>query len=353
MPQAADSTDAAGSWEAYLSTQSGSPSIYQLAFHLPYYAWRSSADIPKSSLSCQGIDVSFLNSIQPENDFIYSGQISCVVTGTSRDKSTVYMLVENRFDNEDSIDHIEQLNEEVNYEFCYDPFTRKFSTTDQPVYDPEELFLLLLRARLGHINIEWIKIIARLQQSFRTHDPILVCYILASGLHYRASFLFIVLTSDQARLYRSSAPPEPKTLGETAALEWDRQVESLLMQLTDCLSMTVEVIENFWSRYRTEIQYLSDAAKTTSYQLPDLETLLTQITSTNCRLEKMVKRYKSIAQRSSGPSRTEVTEPSDSQSTQRQPQVIAPGKPPSQRLVEVSYYNQGLTVIMAVSCRKT
>lgn len=104
------------------------------------------------------------------------------------------------------------------------------------------------------------------------------------------------MTSDQGRLYRSSAAIKPKTPGEVAALEWDSHVERLLGLLIDRLSQTVEAIENFWSAFPVGIRCLSGSAQTKVFELPDIATTLKELKIANFHLEKMAKKYKNIAQ---------------------------------------------------------
>jgi hypothetical protein len=123
------------------------------------------------------IDVSFLDPNGPEKSFMYSAQISCVITGSDMHKSVAYMFVENCFDSKDSVQDIERLRRgEEDYCVYFDPFTRGFSDADKPVRDPEELFLLLLRIRVDQISNEWMQNIAKLQRSFDKYEPVLVCY---------------------------------------------------------------------------------------------------------------------------------------------------------------------------------
>lgn len=133
-------------------------------------------------------NVSFLNPIGGEHEFIYPAQVSCVVTGTDKGKSTVFMFVNNSFDDKDSVQHFEQLQEDCEGCIPYEPCTRGFLHVDQPIQDPEELFLLLLRTRIAYITIEWIKIIARLRESFTAHEPVLVCSLPAYESH-RSTFI--------------------------------------------------------------------------------------------------------------------------------------------------------------------
>lgn len=123
--------------------------------------------------------------------FMHSARISCVITGTDWDKSTVYMFAENRFDDKDSVQYIQQLYEESEQFVHYDPLTRGLLGADQPIRDPEELFLFLLRVRIDGIHNEWIQTRAQLEQSFDRHGPVLVRSILSCEVSHVSLFYFL------------------------------------------------------------------------------------------------------------------------------------------------------------------
>lgn len=126
--------------------------------------------------------------------FMHSAMISCVITGTDWDKSTVYMFAENRFDDKDSVQYIQQLYEESEHWLLYDPLTRGFLNADQPIRDPQELFLFVLRVRIHEIHYEYIQARVQLEQSFDRYEPVLVRYILSCKVSCLA--FYVSLTTD-------------------------------------------------------------------------------------------------------------------------------------------------------------
>lgn len=123
----------------------------------------------------EAIDVSFLDPNESEMAFMYSAQISCVITGSDMHRPTAYMFVDNIFDFQDSVQYFEHLRKDAEYFVHYDLFSRGFSDADRPIEDPEELFWFRLRIRMDQISNERTQNVAKLQQSFEKHGPVLVC----------------------------------------------------------------------------------------------------------------------------------------------------------------------------------
>jgi hypothetical protein len=159
--------------------------IYQLAFHLPYFASRSSTtpvldhrhgknDKPLR----RTIDVSFLDPKGNRKAFMYPAHISCVIAGSDLERWVAYMFVDNFFDSDDasdSVQYIEQIRRNDEYTLNYDPFTRGLKNANEPIRDPRGVFVRALRIRLDQIKHEWTQTVTKLQQSFEDYEPIIVC----------------------------------------------------------------------------------------------------------------------------------------------------------------------------------
>jgi len=158
--------------------------MYYLAFHLPYYATRSSAD-PVLDLRHdangrplrKATDVSFLDPERKNKAFMYSAHTSCVINGLDLQIWVAYMFVDNFFDGElasDSVQRIERLRQEDDYMVDYDPFTSDSDHLKEPISDPRELFVCALNSRLNKVKLEWVKTVGILQKSLEVYEPIIV-----------------------------------------------------------------------------------------------------------------------------------------------------------------------------------
>ncbi|KAK5053737.1 hypothetical protein LTR84_001698 [Exophiala bonariae] len=284
----------AGGTNIIVKSPPGNPPVYQLAFHLPYYAWRSTTT-PRLGAKLEGgdtnmseaipaksLDVSFLAPTKGEKAFMHFAQVSCVVTGVDRLISTVYMFVENEFDDEDSVEHIEQLRNEADYSVTYDPLTRGMLDADQPVADPEALFVLLLRIRMDQINNEYSQIIGKLAKSFENYGPLL------TDTHY------------------SLPPTDSYRPSQETALQWVDKISVVLESLRDRLDPLVEAIEGFEKEFHVEIRSLSEYTDKHHQRLPnEFGAVLKELSSSSILLEKMAKRSQAIAERVRIPSQPE------------------------------------------------
>jgi hypothetical protein len=130
------------------------------------------------------MDVSFLGSENYLKAYLHPAHISCAITGPDHRRLLAYMFIDTYFDSDsdpdsdsasDSVQYIELLRRNEDYDIYYDPFTRGFTDADRPVWDPMEFFFLTLRVRLDQIHLEWTQIKDRLQESFENHDSVPVC----------------------------------------------------------------------------------------------------------------------------------------------------------------------------------
>jgi len=157
--------------------------MFQLAFHLPYYVWRSSQkacedhrrDTNASPLR-QSQDVSFLNlkSSGPPG-FLYEAQISCVVAGSDEWRWVGYCFVDTYFDATEEAQesvllyHEDSLGDEG---MRGDPFTLGTTDADNPIHKPREYFLMVFRIRVDRIKREWEQVVAKVRQSIRLYTQV-------------------------------------------------------------------------------------------------------------------------------------------------------------------------------------
>ena len=154
--------------------------MFQLAFHLPYYCWRSSQkacedhrrDVNARPLR-QSRDVSFLNwERSGSSDFLYEAQISCVVAGSDEWRWVAYCFVDTYFDAaEETKESVLSYHEDSQIEegMRADPLTRGKADADKPVQNPKEYFLIVLRYRIAQVKREWQQVVAKVQKSIREY----------------------------------------------------------------------------------------------------------------------------------------------------------------------------------------
>jgi len=153
--------------------------MFQLAFHLPYYVWRSSPkaredhrrDANASPLR-QSQDVSFLNwkSFGPPG-FLYEAQISCVVAGLDEWRWVGYCFIDTYFDAEDDKETVQSYYKDslADEGMSTDPFTFGIADADKPIQEPKEYFLMVFRVRIDQVKREWQQVVAKVQQSVRDY----------------------------------------------------------------------------------------------------------------------------------------------------------------------------------------
>jgi hypothetical protein len=78
--------------------------------------------------------------------------------------------------------------------------------------------------------------------------------------------------------------------GDETAFSWVDDVENLLGRLTECLSQTVQVTQNFWLDSLAKGGYLSACTPITWVRFPDdVATTLKKLKDANDQLQKMAK----------------------------------------------------------------
>lgn len=154
--------------------------MFQLAFHLPYYVWRSSQKVcedhrrdANANPLRQSRDVSFLDwkgSGPPS--FLYEAQISCVIAGSDESRYVAYCFVDTYFDAaEEAKESVLSYHEDslVDQGMRADPFTFGVINADEPIQKPREYFLMVFRIRIDQIKREWQQVVAKMQQSIREY----------------------------------------------------------------------------------------------------------------------------------------------------------------------------------------
>lgn len=170
--------------------------MFQLAFHLPYYVWRSSQkacedhrrDANASPLR-QSRDVSFLNwKSSGSFGFLYEAQISCVVAGSDEWRWVAYCFVDTYFEPpEEGKETVLSYHEEsvANGGMHTDPFTFGIIRADKPIQKPKEYFLMVFRTRIAQVKREWQQVAAVVKQSIREYVQVrsilLLLFILDLG----------------------------------------------------------------------------------------------------------------------------------------------------------------------------
>ena len=124
--------------------------------------------------------MSFLDPGNNQKIYLHQAHASCVITGSDLRRWVAFSFIDTYFDFDsdsarDSVQYIEQLRRDDDYDVYYDPFTRGFTDADKPIWDPMEFFSLVYRIRLDQINHEWTKVVTRLGESFKKYELMLVC----------------------------------------------------------------------------------------------------------------------------------------------------------------------------------
>ncbi|KIY03480.1 uncharacterized protein Z520_00171 [Fonsecaea multimorphosa CBS 102226] len=167
--------------------------MFELAFHLPYYAWRDAEaqiEDPRRDFNGrpmrQSHDVSFLNwQNDGQRSFIYQAQNSCVVAGTDIWRWVGYCFVESYFDRDNEaretvMAHIKDGQEGG---ISLDPCTYGRYSLEDNIKDPREWFLLVFQCRLYQIQGEWRQVVNKVVQSVRDYE-VPVRYNLKGGTRF-------------------------------------------------------------------------------------------------------------------------------------------------------------------------
>ena len=155
--------------------------MFQIAFHLPYYAWRErqSKDQRRykdGSTLRHSEDVSFLNWKTPnQRGYLHEGQISCVIAGRDVWRYVAYCFVDTYFDppgegRETALQYLEDSLEEEGE--LMDPLTYGVNRVVDTVQDPIEYFLIVFRIRLNQVKREWHQVVEKVGLSIRNYEQV-------------------------------------------------------------------------------------------------------------------------------------------------------------------------------------
>jgi hypothetical protein len=154
--------------------------MFQLAFHIPFYVWRSSDRargdhrLNKNAKRLrQSRDVSFLNwSSSGPSDFLYEAQWSCLVAGTDVSRWVAYGFFDTYFDTIDNAkETVEGYHEEKEQDggMHPDPLTFGVIDAEKAVPTPREYFLCVFQYRIAHIKSEWQRVVEKVRESIREY----------------------------------------------------------------------------------------------------------------------------------------------------------------------------------------
>ncbi|KAI8669666.1 hypothetical protein NCS57_00782300 [Fusarium keratoplasticum] len=153
-------------------------STFQLAFDLPYYAFRvapchSPPRDPRKRKSAASdtlrnvTDLSFLvrkprSPLPPTTKaYLCETQTTVLISGSDPWRWVAYCFVDTYFESEDKRESVDAYDEEVEIDdeshvlFRPDPFTTAESDANLPVLNPREYFLIVLESRLRQARDEW------------------------------------------------------------------------------------------------------------------------------------------------------------------------------------------------------
>ena len=165
--------------------------MFQLAFHLPYYAWRQKPcedhrQYADGDPLRHSRDVSFLNWKTCESSgFLYEAQISCVVAGSDEWRWVGYCFVDTYFDavgeGKETVPsyHKDSLGDEG---MRADPFTYGIADADKPIRNPREYFLMVFRIRINQVKREWQQVVEKVSQSIREYEQVCSLFLLNLGM---------------------------------------------------------------------------------------------------------------------------------------------------------------------------
>jgi hypothetical protein len=158
--------------------------MFQLAFHLPYYVWRSSQkpcedhrQYANGDPLRHSRDVSFLNwKTCGSSGVLYEAQISIVVAGSDEWRWIAYCFVDTYFDADKEVRETVLSyhdDSQADLGMSVDPFTRGQTDLNKPISNPREYFLMVVRFRINQAKCELQQVVEKMYQGFREYE--LVC----------------------------------------------------------------------------------------------------------------------------------------------------------------------------------
>jgi hypothetical protein len=146
--------------------------VFHLKFHIPYYAWRPvvAGEGPRSKRNRKWTDLSFLTNGSSDlsksaNPVIYEAQISLYICGLTESTWTAYSFIDTYFDPDRELG-----DDEFSYEtMMADPIADGDHDANQPIWDPREYFLMIIRIRVGQVLQEWQTLVREVDNCIRQY----------------------------------------------------------------------------------------------------------------------------------------------------------------------------------------
>ncbi|KIX00328.1 uncharacterized protein Z518_10467 [Rhinocladiella mackenziei CBS 650.93] len=152
---------------------------FQLAFHLPYHVWRTSAEpchdhrFDKHGEPLRHVkDVSLLNcECDGSKAFIYEAQISCVLAGFDEWRWVAYCFVDSYYDGEDGETVLQYHRDRMNGMHA-DPLEHGNADAEKPIEKAREFFLKVFRIRIDQVKSEWELVVDKVNKSIRKYEQV-------------------------------------------------------------------------------------------------------------------------------------------------------------------------------------
>lgn len=158
--------------EAYVGIASCPHEMFELAFHLPFRAWRPQSN---GDDALDVTDVSFLDLDGKSSGFLHSPVYSCSVAGSDDWHWVAYGIVDTQF--QGSSQHRESAEDcfdamLASGSFSMDPCGNMSFPNDGIGPNPRYWFLLVLKARLVIIIDEWMQIAHHVHQCLQKYERV-------------------------------------------------------------------------------------------------------------------------------------------------------------------------------------
>jgi hypothetical protein len=223
------------------------PPTFHMAFHLPYFAWRTSSEPAADSREVieprihpeprplrKTYELEFLGLDLPDSRcFIYEAQISVVIAVSTAKSWVAYVCSESYFDSEENVENYDD-DDHTEGSLGVDPGTFGQLQSDQIPEEPRVYFMWCLVYRLRQVNDEWLLVMTMLQKSVSRAEHVYGPYndSVAEG-------------SSHARFM------------------WQLRFLDLVSKMMGYLDRTIEACEEFLDKYWT---FFSDITEAPGYE---------------------------------------------------------------------------------------
>ncbi|KAI1611968.1 hypothetical protein EDD36DRAFT_419828 [Exophiala viscosa] len=261
---------------------------FQLAFSLPYWAWRSSKQpVPDNRKTKHGQPLREYRDISlfggpgqgQERSFIYEAQITCVVTGlVDKFEWTVYCFHDTRHDGK-SAQNAYQHSKDVKAGVLTDPIAFGMIDANIPIHSPSEYFIRILVIRLKLIKDEWTTIVHKMRSSIRKYDSrwVVLPQHLLEVFPTRSNPLANLKSQEHFPLSQDHLRCRPGDHGESQqskvddALTLVLSVKSVVTRLLGDLTKTVDACDGFHDTFVPEFLKVPDTSHRNRllYELPE------------------------------------------------------------------------------------